>query len=157
MATAYRIAKAKFSRSAQEMLSGQGGLAAGARWHTRGRRMIYTAGSLSLATLEIAVHLQGTYVINAYRALRLTIPDDIIFQPEEKSLPTGWQDRGPPLPAVQQFGDQWYDSHSSCVMQVPSAVVPSEYNYLINPEHEDFGRIEYADPEDYPFDPRIKK
>jgi len=38
---------------------------------------------------------------------------------------------------------------------VPSAVVPGEHNFLLNPRHRDFGRLEIGGPEPFEFDPRL--
>ena len=156
MVVGYRISKAKNSHSVAQMVSGRGGLLAGARWHTAGRTMLYTASSISLATLEIAVHLKGASLLPAYKVLALSIPEDIIETPGGDELPRGWDDRGPPRREVQQWGNDWYDSFYSCVLCVPSAVVPMEHNYLINTEHGDFSKITPGVIEDHPFDPRIK-
>ena len=40
-------------------------------------------------------------------------------------------------------------------LKVPSAVMPDEFNYLLNPEHDDFADIELGDIEPYPIDERI--
>ena len=92
-----------------------------------------------------------------YRVLEIEIPERIIDYPYAADLPAGWDYRGPPLPAPQLWGDRWLDSFSSAVICVPSAVVPSEVNYLLNPLHGDFAQINVpGGPTDYPFDPRIK-
>ena len=157
MQLAYRIAKAKHARTSAEMLSGSGALHASARWHTQGHQMVYTASSVSLATLEMAVHLSSASLMPFYRVLEIEIPERIIGYPDAADLPAGWDYRGPPLPAPQLWGDRWLDSFSSAVICVPSAVVPSEVNYLLNPLHGDFAQINVpGGPKDYPFDPRIK-
>ena len=64
----YRIAKAIHSPSGAQMMSGEGGLHGSARWHTKGRPIIYTATSQALATLEIAVNLKKPSVIPSHSA-----------------------------------------------------------------------------------------
>ncbi|MFK7988181.1 MAG: RES family NAD+ phosphorylase [Sandaracinaceae bacterium] len=49
----------------------------------------------------------------------------------------------------------WAAGLSSAVLSVPSAVVPEERNYLVNPVHPDFGRIVTAPPVPVTYDPRL--
>jgi RES domain-containing protein len=39
---------------------------------------------------------------------------------------------------------------------MPSAIIPSEFNYLLNPQHKDFGKLHIAPPVAFRFDPRLK-
>lgn len=153
---AFRIAKARHARNPAEMLSGRGALLYGGRWSSPGRPVVYASSSAALATLEIAVHLNTPAVIPAYTILDLEIPDAVILHVDPADLPAGWDE---PLinPApVQAWGDVWFDDRISAVLAVPSAVVPSESNYLINPGHEAFDRIVIGTLQRHPFDPRIK-
>ena len=86
---AFRIAKARYSRSKAVMLSGRGALLYGGRWSSPGRPVLYTSGSAALATLEIAVHLNAAHVIPAFKILELTLPDDLILTVEAADLPRG--------------------------------------------------------------------
>jgi RES domain-containing protein len=43
------------------------------------------------------------------------------------------------------------------VLEVPSAVVPDEPNYLLNPAHPDFRRIALGPKRAFSFDPRMWK
>jgi RES domain-containing protein len=56
---------------------------------------------------------------------------------------------------VKNLGDAWVREERSLVLKVPSAVVPSEYNYLINPNHPDARRLEVSPPFDPQIDPRF--
>jgi RES domain-containing protein len=55
------------------------------------------------------------------------------------------------------MGDRWVKKQSSAILTVPSIVVPDEYNYLLNPTHPDFAKIEIGKPIIYYFDPRLTK
>jgi RES domain-containing protein len=152
----YRIAKAIHSPTGAAMMSGEGGLRGSARWHTKGRLIIYTATSQALATLEIAVNLKNPSVIPAYRILEVEIPDDLIIKIEATMLPAGWDHKdGEPFLA-RSIGNRWLSSQPSPGLQIPSSVIPQEYNVLLNPAHSDFTQITYGDPLDFPFDSRIK-
>jgi RES domain-containing protein len=43
------------------------------------------------------------------------------------------------------------------VLAVPSAVIPQEMNYLLNPRHVNFKRIRVRNPEPFRFDPRLRR
>jgi RES domain-containing protein len=152
----YRIAKAIHSRTGAEMISGEGGLHGSARWHTKGRPIVYTATSQALATLEIAVNLKKPSVIPAYCILEVEVPDDLIVAIEASMLPAGWDRKdGEPLLA-RSIGDRWLANQVSAGLRVPSSVIPQEYNVLLNPAHPEFTQITYGDPLNFPFDSRIK-
>ena len=153
---AFRIAKARYSRSKAVMLSGRGALLYGGRWSSPGRPVLYTSGSAALATLEIAVHLNAAQVIPAFKILELTLPGTLILTVEAADLPRGWDVQAVNPSGVQAWGDVWFDEQISAVLEVPSAIIPTESNYLINPTHPQFGRIKTGDIQPHPFDARIK-
>jgi RES domain-containing protein len=41
------------------------------------------------------------------------------------------------------------------VLKLPSAVVPEEFNYVLNPAHPDFGKISIGKPRVFKADPRL--
>lgn len=117
----HRLAKAAFVG-----LDGEGARLFGGRWNSPGRPMIYTAGSPSLALLEILVHLDlpPELIPTDYRLLTIHVPDDAPFERLE-DLPAD------PL----AVGDDFLARGASLALLVPSAVVPQEENALINPHH----------------------
>jgi RES domain-containing protein len=58
-------------------------------------------------------------------------------------------------PDSRELGDRWLTSMHSAVFRVPSAVVPSESNYLLNPLHEEFAEITVEDPIPFVLDERL--
>jgi RES domain-containing protein len=69
-------------------------------------------------------------------------------------LPASW--RSFPAPAdLQLLGDEWIASKSSAVLKVPSAIIETETNYLLNPLHSDFSGVVQADPRPFRFDVRL--
>ena len=157
MPRAYRIAKRRYSLNKGMMLSGRGALLYGGRWNSPGRAIVYTSGSLALATLEIAVHLNAAAKIMAYRSMALDIPDELVLPMNPADLPDDWDAMQVEPGAAQSWGDAWFDEQISAVLEVPSAVIPSESNYLLNPEHPDFGEIGCGSIEKHVMDRRIKK
>ncbi len=102
---------------------------------------MYLGGSLALASVELLVHLRVPDVLRQYRKLPVGIPEELIQRLHVRDLPREWA--APALHArTQAVGDRWLESEESAVLRVPSAVVPSEVNYVANPSHPDFDRIE---------------
>lgn len=116
--------------------------------------MVYTAGSLALAGLELLVNLPTDRLLGSYVAFRVLLPEAGIEPLSPADLPPSW--RADPAPrAVKAIGDAWVRSGRSLVLSVPSAVVPSERNYLIDPQHGDAGRLQGGAPFDPAIDPRL--
>jgi RES domain-containing protein len=92
-----------------------------------------------------------------YEMITLNIPDKMnITEMNEDMLPLGWKS-SPFTTVTQQFGDRFIYENKFPVMKVPSAVIPGDLNYLINPRHPDFGKIEIIKKEPYEFDERFFK
>jgi len=142
MPKAYRIVKAKLASGA---FDGEGSRLEGGRWSSKGTRMVYAAGSTSLAILEVLVHLQQSAALSGYVIFELELPDRLIQDMDRASLPPDW--RVFPAPAAtKEIGDRWIRDASSAVLRVPSVIVPPEYNFLINPAHGDFHALRIGAP-----------
>jgi RES domain-containing protein len=61
-------------------------------------------------------------------------------------LPRGWR-RFPAPATLQRFGDAWLQSGEMAVLAVPSAVIPIEKNYLLNPSHPEMKSIQIGAPQ----------
>ena len=124
---------------ADTAFDGEGAARYTGRWNPRGVRMVYTADSLALATLELAVHLSGARI--AYTAIEVDIADRNLDDLAPRQLPRQWADDGA---ATQRVGEKWARSMSSLALRVPSALVDrrsGERNILINPAHPDADSI----------------
>jgi RES domain-containing protein len=148
---AWRIVNA---RNAATAFSGDGSRRSGGRWNSRGYRAVYLADSLALATLEVMVHGVSYATLQNYVCIVATIPKKIIQEVDLKSLPGNWQDDLPPA-EVRELGDRWLNEQKSAALKVPSAVIPVEFNYVLNPRHKDFRKIEIAEPLSLVFDKRL--
>ena len=151
MIRAWRIVNA---RNAANAFSGDGSRRSGGRWNSRGYRAVYLADSLALATLEVMVHGVSYETLQDYVCIVATIPKKIIQEVDLKSLPGNWQDDLPPA-EVRELGDRWLNKQKTAALKVPSAVIPVEFNYVLNPRHKDFGKIEIAKPLSLAFDKRL--
>ena len=136
MLSVWRICAVKYRDSA---FTGIGGLYVPGRWHTQGHKIVYTAENLSLASLEVFVHLESNRV--KLVAIKARIPEELEIESVElSSLPSNWQDTQQ-YRTLQQIGRDWLLSKRTSILKVPSAIVPVEHNYLFNPEHSDFQLI----------------
>lgn len=152
--TAWRLTKAKYAANA---ISGHGALLHGGRWHPKGYRLIYCAASPALALLETLVHAERADVLRfEYAALPVRFDEILLERVAPEELPENWQ--AWPYPAsTQAFGMQWLEQERSVVLEVPSALVPHERNYLINPRHSRFDEIAAGPAEPFPVDPRLAR
>ncbi len=151
MPTAWRIVKAKHDARAFE---GEGARLFGGRWNTPGHRAIYAADSVALAALEMLVHLGDREILYHYSVHAVHFTDRHVMTVKPRSLPETW--RNSPAPhELQVVGDAWIADRTSVVLAVPSAVVPIETNYVVNPEHPDFASLTTEGPLDFTFDPRL--
>ena len=57
----------------------------------------------------------------------------------------------------KQIGDSWIKSRKSVILEVPSAIVPTEKNFLINPVHPAFSKLKIDKPVKLEFDKRLFK
>jgi RES domain-containing protein len=73
-----------------------------------------------------------------------------------EDLPANWS-AYPPPETLAMRGTEWAESGSAAVLAVPSAVVPDETNFLINPRHPEFRRIMIRTPGPFRLDPRLLK
>lgn len=146
----YRITRAVYA----DRLVASGGVA---RWNARGRFVIYTAGSRALACLENVVHRSGEGLQDLFRVMVIHVPDDLPVQTIALAdLPEQWADYQN-FDLCQQRGEAWLQESRTAVLRVPSVIVPQEWNYLLNPAHPDFARIQFLRTEPFLFDPRIKE
>ena len=150
MRTVWRMVTARFAGTA---FSGEGARRYGGRWNRKGVPVVYTAASQSLAMLEMLVQddpLRAHYVV-----IPAVFPDDLIVESVSvEQLPTGWRS-GQPYGSLQDIGMQWISEGRSAVLAVPSAVIPAEYNYLLNPMHRDYPLITIGEPEPIITDGRL--
>ena len=149
MLTVWRIVTQRFAETA---FSGEGARLYGGRWNPKGVAMVYTAHTQSLAILEMLVQdspLRARYVMIPAR-----IPERLIQSIEMADLPRDWRDVSARV-ELQRIGAAWCADQSSAVLAVPSAVVPAESNYLVNPGHPEFDSILIGTREQWLTDQRL--
>jgi len=153
VAAGWRIVKTKHAAGA---FSGEGARLYGGRWTSRGRRAVYVSPTIALATLEIVVPLETAAPLGAYSLFRVTIPEELVTTLRTAELPRDW--RSYPAPAsLQAIGDAWLDAGRTPALRVPSAIVSSEFNYVLAPAHPSFRRIKVGRRQRYDLDPRLRR
>ena len=138
-------------------LSGIGAGLYGGRWNPKGINLVYTSSSIALASLEYLVHnyhLLSTAEI-CLAKIKIGTPKPV-QELQIKDLPLEWNLQMKELQATQQIGKEFYLKQSDYILKVPSAVVPQEFNVLLNPLHKHHAHtkvVEIIDP--FVFDQRL--
>ncbi len=129
----------------------------GGRWHSPGKPIVYTSATVSLASLEVLVHVTDEDWPQDLCAIRAVIPPHIKIQELKlEELPRGWR-RYPAPPRLRDRGDTWLAKGETLVLGVPSAVIPMEKNYLLNPAHPNMKDIQIGEPQRFQFDMRLQR
>lgn len=127
----------------------------GGRWNHKGTPVIYAAASRALCALEVltnADELAGDYVVTP-----IEVPDDLATTTLSiETLPSNW-DAGQSTSGTADIGADWVNRLCTAVFVVPSAVIPREHNYILNPRHPDFSKIRFLSPEPFYFDDRLRR
>ena len=148
---AWRIVKTRLKADA---FSGEGARLYGGRWNSSGTAMVYTAGSISLATLELLVHLDTASILPSFSICPVDFDDSFMEVINPAHLPSDWR-QSPAPTSLKNIGDNWISRGSSVVLRVPSAVVEDENNYLINPAHKDFKKLVIGRMKPFRLDSRL--
>lgn len=127
------------------------------RWNKKGEYVIYTGGSRSLSTLESVVHRSFIKPDIPYKIMIISVPDteSMIKTIGTNALPENWREFEA-YSKLQEIGSDWISSKETLILKVPSAVIPQEYNYVINTEHPDFKKnVLLVRTENYFWDERL--
>jgi len=147
----YRLSKGEHHLD----LSGKGAEIYGGRWNSKGVAMLYTSQSRALAFAEASIHIPVGIVPKNYFLISISIPDTSgIFKLTETDMPADWRSY-PHSNSTQMIGDQFIADSKFLIMQVPSAVVPGDYNFLINPNHSQIKNVTIVSVEPFEFDSRF--
>lgn len=136
-------------------LSGEGGLHGDGRWHTKGKKILYTGEHPALALVEAMAHLDLSLdeVPDTLKLCRIELDDRLAIH--HAIVPTGWQANET---MSRKVGNAWLLANTHPLMAVPSAILPHATNYLINPDHPDVaggGRVVEVSVEALWIDPRF--
>lgn len=135
-------------------LDGIGGTFADGRWHTRGERVVYFGASAAIVVLERLAHTDPDLLPADLRLACFEFPRIASnVDPQEISgLPGNWmQDEN----ATRRIGGRWWRERSSPLLIVPSAILPEESNYVLNPQHPDAKSLRLIRERPFTFDSRL--
>lgn len=147
----FRLCRAPYARD----LTGTGARLYGGRWNPKGTAVLYAAPSRSLAVMEVLVHLAQDELPPDFVMVRITVPDDApARRPAQADLPTGWR-KYPYVAATQALGARFVREGRHALLVVPSAIVPEEALYVLNPAHPALAHLRVAEVKPFRFDPRL--
>ncbi|MFW6169800.1 MAG: RES family NAD+ phosphorylase, partial [Planctomycetota bacterium] len=127
----------------------------GGRWNYKGHPMVYASENLSLAALELFVHVSPGIIPADLISIQGKLSEAISAEEiDESHLPSNWQ--AYPAPAeLQTIGTNWLRRLTSLALIVPSAINSLERNILLNPAHPEIKKLKVEDGQPFQFDPRM--
>lgn len=151
MITAWRIVQSQW---AERAFDGEGARLYGGRWNPVGSPVVYLADTRALAALETLVHAEGSLRYVTYVRYAVSFPKQLVEVIDISGLADALS--GCMLsPRTQALGSDWLARGKYPVLEVRSAIIPEEPNYLLNPQHPKFDRIKIGKAEAFAFDPRL--
>jgi RES domain-containing protein len=148
----WRIEKARYAETAT---AGEGARATGGRWTSPGYAAVYCAEHLSLAILEVVVHAPDPSQRSAARVrFRIRLDRALVERVPNGRIPAAFSPRTS-LAVTREIGDDWLRRGRRPALSVPSAIVPAERNYILNPQHPQFVNLSWDAHEPIALDDRL--
>ncbi len=147
----YRLCKERYSAT---VLSGSGGLLADGRWHSQGHAIVYCTTSEALAVLELRVHVGNYLPREIFVMHEIKVASAHISTLNPAQLPEGWN-AVPHSSVSQDLGDDWLMRNQSAALRVPSIHSSTEFNVLLNPQHQQHANVTVQRQWEYRFDARM--
>jgi len=147
----YRITLSKHAAD----ISGAGSALYPGRWNKKGTPVLYTGASKEIALLENIVHIPPM-ISPKLDLLTLDIPDHSVTTIEAQELPQNWFHF--PAPTVlSEIGQKWIDDGKTLALKVPSSIIHSAYNLILNCNHADYHQVKIVEQKPFRFDSRLRK
>jgi RES domain-containing protein len=146
----YRLASPKYAND----ISGEGASIYGGRWNPVGIKALYASQSISLCILEILARTQKKINPPGYQLITIELPEANMATIDLSRLKPGWKQH---IEYTQWIGEEFLKDDKSLVMQVPSAIVEKENNFLINPLNKDFSHVKTISIEALDLDKRLSQ
>ncbi len=146
----YRFTKEIYSHD----ISGEGAKRWGGRWNSPGLSVVYTSCSISLSLLELLIYQSSYEEILVNRLMSIEVPDSAFQSLAANSLKPNWQND---IDYCRFIGNKFLQNKKSLLLKVPSAVIPDEYNIMINPSHPVFVKCTLVSSRLFEFDTRLFK
>jgi RES domain-containing protein len=147
----YRIGRTKYARD----LTGEGARLNGGRWNHEDTPCIYTAESRALSLLEFSAHASLDSIPRALSFTTLRVPEGSIKEITIDELPGNWKDWPHPK-QTRDFGTKLLNENKYLILKIPSAIIPDEFNYIINTFNNRMKDVKIVDVQDYVYDVRLK-
>ncbi|RLD56205.1 MAG: RES domain-containing protein [Bacteroidetes bacterium] len=145
----YRITGRKHASN----ITGKGAAMFGGRWNKKGSLVLYTGENKEIALLETLVHIPQM-LIPALDILTLEIPDPSITEIKKSQLPDNWFDY--PAPTIlAEIAEIWIRQGETIALKVPSCIIHSANNYILNCLHPDYNQIMIEKHTEFHFDTRL--
>jgi len=152
MPTLWRVVKRAHAATA---FDGKAAERFGGRWNSAGRRAVYASATKSLALLEVLVHLDVGRPLPRVVSFGFEVDAKLVETLAPGRLPRSWR-MADGVPLTQRLGDEWLAAGRSLALAVPSAIVPEESNYVLNPAHPAFAKLAVGTPAPFVLDPRLR-
>lgn len=135
-------------------VDGIAGTLADGRWHVQGELVVYFGASAAIVVLERLAHINPDLLPDDLRLgqFELGNPDDALHVTALARLPDTWTQVES---TTRKIGSQWLRIQSSCLLAVPSAILPEETNYVFNPRHPAASSLRLLRERPFSFDPRL--
>ncbi len=147
----YRITSSKRASD----ISGYGASIYPGRWNKKGTLVLYTGESKEIALLEILVHIPPLMTPDL-DILTIEIPDNSMTVLTPEDLPPNW--RQFPAPTVlADIGQKWIDEGKTMALKVPSSIIHSAYNIILNCKHKKYKTVKILSQKKFYFDSRLLK
>ncbi len=120
-------------------LSGIGGKYSQGRWNHLGTEIVYCSDHPSTCLLELLVRFDPELTPDTYQLIEIDVPDNLtILKPTVKK---DWRED---ILYTRDLWEEFSLSDEAAIMQVPSAIIPQAFHYLINPRHMDIAKIKIS-------------
>ncbi|MDZ7742910.1 MAG: RES family NAD+ phosphorylase [Bacteroidota bacterium] len=145
----YRIALRKRALD----IHGTGAALYPGRWNKKGTPVLYAGESIEIALLENIVHAPPMFLPDL-EILTIEIPDDSVSEIKESDLPANWFKY--PAPSIlAEIGEAWVAKGNTIALKVPSCIITTSFNYILNCNHKDYHKVKLLDHKQFRFDPRL--
>lgn len=107
--------------------------------------------------IEYFIHIDPDDPPKDLVSVTAQIPDNVSrISVSSKQLPPDWR-QSPAPPELAGIGDRFVHDRRAAILIVPSALAPTESNWLINPQHPEFAKIRPGFAEPFWYDSRFFK
>lgn len=145
----YRIAQSKYASN----ILGTGAALYPGRWNKLGTPVLYTGSTKEIALLEAIVHVPQM-LIPDWDIITLEIPDNSLTELAIEELPTNWSTY--PAPSfLAELGENWVRARNTIALKVPSCIIISSYNFLLNCSHPEYAKVKILDQSKFNLDLRL--